>query len=349
MYPPSPVSPPQLPIGSPPPRLMSPFVLAAHRSPSHSPGPEDRTGFDLTVSCDSLPRPSKKRRVSASPERASATAYDEKTATVTKERETCPPAVPGFGECDMDLESESDSDSSDSAEADATYSSKSKSQPSSRAASSSPPAEAEAETSSPLQQRPTPPPPVSPARVRLHLECVDIMYLPTNGKLVCRVCLCVPSLFLPLSSPTDPTFQTRYLGQHQDFLWTAPRAGHGVPPRCVVGHAPHALRGGAPRGVPGRRRARPGGRPGASAPAWARDGCTAVAPASTILSAAIFCYLIIRGGTLCSPHCIFYSAPEFCICIFGASFPPTLRSCSMLCFRNMAHAIHYYDFLFSCT
>ncbi|KAJ7165638.1 hypothetical protein C8R43DRAFT_215777 [Mycena crocata] len=99
-YPPSPVSPPQLPTQSPPPRLLSPFVLAVRRSPSHTPDPEDTTGFDLTLSCDSISRPSKKRRVSRSPERtlvpaSIASHHPEDICTATKERETCPPAPAG--------------------------------------------------------------------------------------------------------------------------------------------------------------------------------------------------------------------------------------------------------------
>ncbi|KAF7324438.1 hypothetical protein MVEN_02641600 [Mycena venus] len=188
LYPPSPVSPPQLPTQSPPPRLMSPFVLAVRRSPSHTPDPEDRTGFDLTVGGDSLPRPSKKRRVSASPECALATmsSTGEATAIMTKERQTCPAA--GSGECDMDLESGSESDSSDSEATESSNSSNSGSRHSSRAASSSPPAAVES-TAAFSPKRPTPSPPASPTRVHLPLDCVDIMYLPTDGKLVCRVCL----------------------------------------------------------------------------------------------------------------------------------------------------------------
>ncbi|KAJ7711129.1 hypothetical protein B0H14DRAFT_699581 [Mycena olivaceomarginata] len=188
LYPLSPVSPPQMPTQSPPPRLLSPFVLAARRSPSRTPNPEDTTGFDLTIRADSLPRPSKKRRTSASPEPASETASGEATVIATKERQTCPPA--GFGECDMELESESESDdtSSDSEADSASTSATSHSQHSSRAASGSPPAEVPSTSS--LQKRPIP---ASPAKAHLPLEYVDIMYLPTDDKLVCRVCLLAAS------------------------------------------------------------------------------------------------------------------------------------------------------------
>lgn len=200
LYPLSPVSPPQLPTQSPPPRLLSPFVLAARRSPSHTPDPEDRTGFDLTVSCDALPRPAKKRRVSDSSEHTlvatpSPGAESGSTKQTTTERETCPPA--GFGECDMDLES--DSESGSESETDGSISSRSKSQQSSRAASSTPPTSSAppATAAAPsLKREPSPPAP-APApsdRASLDLQHVDIMYLPADGKLVCRVCLCVPCL-----------------------------------------------------------------------------------------------------------------------------------------------------------
>ncbi|KAJ7775686.1 hypothetical protein DFH07DRAFT_984711 [Mycena maculata] len=189
LYPPSPVLPPQFPTQSPPPRLLSPFVLAAHRSPSHTPDPEDRTGFDLTVACDALPRPCKKRRVSESSERTlvKTPSPGPDGAEPTKERQTCPPAAPGFGECDMDLESDSESDSGFDTDADEVTSPKSQSRASSTATSRSPPPEAK--TTPSLRSGLTPPPPVSPDNVRLDLEYVDIMYLPVDGKLVCRVCL----------------------------------------------------------------------------------------------------------------------------------------------------------------
>ncbi|KAJ6579618.1 hypothetical protein DFH09DRAFT_331915 [Mycena vulgaris] len=200
MYPPSPVSPPQMPTQSPPPRLLSPFVLAARRSPSHTPDPEDKTGFDLTVACDSLPRPSKKRRVSDSSERTlvatrSPSPHSGKDVTTTKERETCPPA-PETGECDMDLET--DSESEGESETDAGVSSKSRSQSSSRAASHSLPADVERAVKS--EPSPSPPPPASSHKACLDLEYVDIMYMPTEGKLVCRVCLCVPPSLLSFST-----------------------------------------------------------------------------------------------------------------------------------------------------
>lgn len=203
LYPPSPVSPPQFPTQSPPPRLLSPFVLAARRSPSHTPDPEDRTGFDLTVACDSLPRPGKKRRLSDSSERTlvatlSPIPRPEGDEVATKARETCPPA--GSGECDMDLESESESDSD--SDADACTSSKSQSRPSSRAESGSRPPDSNTKASSKSAPSPTPPPPASSDKVCLDLEYVDIMYLPVDGKLVCRVCLCVRCSSLPRSRLT---------------------------------------------------------------------------------------------------------------------------------------------------
>ncbi|KAJ7661473.1 hypothetical protein DFH06DRAFT_374288 [Mycena polygramma] len=214
MYPPSPVSPPQLPTQSPPPRLMSPFVLAASRSPSHTPDPEDRTDFDLTVRCDMLSRPSKKRRVSTSPERASSSVPAAGETTVTTERETHPPAH--LGECDMDLESGSDSDSSDSEGAHSNCFDVKAESSSSRATSSSPPvvAAVNAAAKPPLQQRLATPPSVSPprAKARLPLELVDIMYLPADGKLVCRVCL------LAASSSSKPTPRPARLGPIKAFL-----------------------------------------------------------------------------------------------------------------------------------
>ncbi|KAJ7196977.1 hypothetical protein GGX14DRAFT_574475 [Mycena pura] len=209
---PSTASPPSMPTQSPPPRLLSPFVLAVHRSPSHTPDPADTTEFDLTVSCESLPRPAKRRRVSNSSETTlvpslRSTPLPEGRSTPTKERETHPPA--GCGECDMDLAS--DSESSD-AESD-FHSAKSKSRASSRAASCSPAAvesstqslspppaspshiqlQAPVATSSSARLKPdsSPPPWRRPHKAHLDLQHVDIMYLPTNGKLVCRVCLLV--------------------------------------------------------------------------------------------------------------------------------------------------------------
>ncbi|KAJ6615475.1 hypothetical protein B0H10DRAFT_2040655 [Mycena sp. CBHHK59/15] len=173
LYPPSPVSPPQLPIQSPPPRLLSPFVLAARRGASLTPDPDDGTAFDLTVSCDSLPRPCKKRRVSGSP---SPHLGDD---TETKERVTCYPA--GLGECDMDLES---SESEADAEACANPST-SHSQSHSRGTSASPAIEAQLSL--------TTTPPALPTRGFLELEYVDIMYVPSGGKLLCRVCLLAPT------------------------------------------------------------------------------------------------------------------------------------------------------------
>ncbi|KAJ7155403.1 hypothetical protein C8R43DRAFT_999667 [Mycena crocata] len=183
LYPLSPVSPPQLPTQSPPPRLLSPFMLAARRNPSHTPDPEDTTGFDLTVSCDSLSRPTKKRRVSDSSECTLVPPGVEENAAkpATRDRETCPPAPVGFGECDMDLESESESDYES-----AINVSKSKSRSSLRAASSPP-----AKSQTCQNQSLTPPPSACADKVHLDVEYVDIMYLPTDGKLVCRVCLCV--------------------------------------------------------------------------------------------------------------------------------------------------------------
>ncbi|KAJ6544313.1 hypothetical protein B0H19DRAFT_299429 [Mycena capillaripes] len=239
LYPPSPVSPLQLPTQSPPPRLMSPFVLAVRRSPSHTPDPEDRTGFDLTVSCDTLPRPMKKRRVSASPERAS-TARPDGDAVVTTERETCPPA--GFGECDMDLESGSESDSSSDSEADtSSFSSGSKPRSSSRAASSSLSVVTEIAKPS-LEQRPTPPPSASPApaptpaRAHLPLEYVDIMYLPTDGKLVCRVCLLAATSNISSSKTgTGGPIKAFLPGASWDMLRTHSEEAHPDACRDVVG------------------------------------------------------------------------------------------------------------------
>ncbi|KAJ6473163.1 hypothetical protein C8R45DRAFT_408105 [Mycena sanguinolenta] len=187
LYPLSPVSPRQMPIQSPPPRLMSPFVLAVGRSPSHTPDPEDRTGFDLTISGDSLHPPSKRRRMNASlsTERTLEATSSDPTAPVTTERETCPAA--GFGECDMDLESASESSEySDAESSDSTSSQSPKpTSSSSRPVSSSPPPTIESKA--PLHRRRSTPP--SPPRLHLPLEYVDIMYQPIDGKLVCRVCL----------------------------------------------------------------------------------------------------------------------------------------------------------------
>ncbi|KAF7354632.1 hypothetical protein MSAN_01376700 [Mycena sanguinolenta] len=187
LYPLSPVSPRQMPTQSPPPRLMSPFVLAVRRGQSHTPDPEDRTGFDLTIPGDTLPPPSKKRRmdVSSSPERTLEATASDPAALVTTERETCPAA--GFGECDMNLKSAFESsDFSDTESSDPSDSASS--QPlyptscSSRPVSSSPPT---VEPKAPLHCRSSTAP--SPPKLHLPLEYVDIMYQPSDGKLVCRV------------------------------------------------------------------------------------------------------------------------------------------------------------------
>ncbi|KAF7376417.1 hypothetical protein MSAN_00057200 [Mycena sanguinolenta] len=186
LYPLSPVSPRPMPTQSPPPRLMSPFVLTVCRSPSHTPDPEDKTGFDLTIPGDSLPPPSKKRRINA-PECALEPTPGDPSAPVTTERETCPAA--GFGECDMDLESASESsECSDTECSESSNSSSSRSKATSSSfhpISSSPPPFIESKASLHCR-RPTPP---SPPRLHLPLEYVDIMYQPSDGKLVCRVCL----------------------------------------------------------------------------------------------------------------------------------------------------------------
>lgn len=173
LYPPSPVSPPQLPTQSPPPRLLSPFVLAAHHSPRHTPDPEDTTGFDLTVSCDKLPRPAKRRRVGGSSGVAlvAANTHSAADTPTTTVRETCPAAL-DTGECDMDLESESESDPEPRRPSPGPRS------PSfSRAASRSP---------SPSQSCTAQP---KPEPAILALDHVDVMYMPADGKLICRVCL----------------------------------------------------------------------------------------------------------------------------------------------------------------
>ncbi|KAJ7476875.1 hypothetical protein B0H11DRAFT_1302903 [Mycena galericulata] len=240
LYPPSPVSqsPPQLPTQSPPPRLLSPFVLAARRSPSYTPDPEDHTGFDLTVACDTLPRarPSKKRRVSDSSERTLVGTPSDDDTTPTKERETCPPA--GSGECDMDLESESESEAE--TDADARTCSKSRSQ--SRAASDSPPSEAStnANAAPPLSKSvtvpPSPPPPAAAAdKARLDLEYVDIMYLPTDGKLVCRVCLLAATTGSSKHAAGTTRIQAFVPGASWEMLRTHCEEAHPEACRDVVG------------------------------------------------------------------------------------------------------------------
>ncbi|KAJ7250435.1 hypothetical protein C8J57DRAFT_1239384 [Mycena rebaudengoi] len=171
-------SPPQLPT-SPPPRLLSPFVLAARRTPDA----EDGTAFDLTVACDELPRPGKKRRVSE-PKSFERTCVPTPSPSphlretiVTTERVTCCPV--GAGESDMDLETDSESESDGKT---SQFASQSASRSSSRYASPSPAAVVKPEFS-------TPPLPSAKPKARLDLEYVDIMYLPSGGKLLCRVCL----------------------------------------------------------------------------------------------------------------------------------------------------------------
>jgi hypothetical protein len=99
---------------------------------------------------------------------------------VTTERVTCCPA--GAGESDMDLETDSESESDGKT---SQFASQSASRSSSRYASPSPAAVVKPEFS-------TPPLPSAKPKARLDLEYVDIMYLPSGGKLLCRVCLCVP-------------------------------------------------------------------------------------------------------------------------------------------------------------
>ncbi|KAJ7124510.1 hypothetical protein C8R44DRAFT_734983 [Mycena epipterygia] len=230
----SPVSPPQLPTQSPPPRLLSPFVLAARRSPRHTPDPEDRTGFDLTVSCDAFPRPSKRRRVSGSSERTFVAGPESESTKQTTKRETCPPA--GFGECDMDLES--DSESGSESDTEGSVSSRSKSPQSSRAASSAPPASsapAAAEVQPSLKREPTPPAP-APApsdRASLDLQHIDIMYLPADGKLVCRPCLL--AVTSTSGKPAPGPIQAFGPGASWDMLRTHCEAAHPEACRDVVG------------------------------------------------------------------------------------------------------------------
>ncbi|KAJ7695865.1 hypothetical protein B0H14DRAFT_3658419 [Mycena olivaceomarginata] len=121
LYPLSPVSPPQMPTQSPPPRLLSPFVPG--RTPQSEPYPQSGGHHRL--------RPDYSRRLA-------------------------PPPV--------------------------------QEAPDERGPSGSPPAEVPSTSS--LQKRPIP---ASPAKAHLPLEYVDIMYLPTDDKLVCRVCLLAAS------------------------------------------------------------------------------------------------------------------------------------------------------------
>ncbi|KAJ7740579.1 hypothetical protein B0H16DRAFT_54687 [Mycena metata] len=72
------------------PAFSVPFVLAARRSPAHTPDPEDRTAFDLTIACDALPRPSKRRRVSDSSEDTLVGTPEETVATKTQEARDMP-------------------------------------------------------------------------------------------------------------------------------------------------------------------------------------------------------------------------------------------------------------------
>ncbi|KAF7331101.1 hypothetical protein MVEN_02450400 [Mycena venus] len=101
-------------------------------------------------------------------------------------------------------------------------------------------------------KRPTPSPPASPARVHLPLDCVDIMYLPTDGKLVCRVCL------LAVTS-SNKTNASACSGPIKAFL-------PGVPWELLRTHCeemhPEACRDVVGLGQAGVRRAPP--------PAWAR-------------------------------------------------------------------------------
>ncbi|KAJ7015767.1 hypothetical protein C8F04DRAFT_1171737, partial [Mycena alexandri] len=153
-YPLSPVSPPQLPTQSR--RRASSAPLYSRRAAARPTPLTPRTGppSDLTIACDSLPRPSKKRRVSDSSE---ATLSEETIVTKTQERETCVPA--GLGGMRHGPRSDFDSE--------AAISSGSRSRSVSRATSASPPATSSspftAATSS-VEQRPTPPPSASLAK-----------------------------------------------------------------------------------------------------------------------------------------------------------------------------------------
>ncbi|KAJ7683557.1 hypothetical protein B0H17DRAFT_31802 [Mycena rosella] len=249
-----PASPPQLPTQSPPPRLLSPFLLAARRSPSHTPDPEDTTGFDLTVACDTLPRPSKRRRTSDSSERtlvASPESDKHATTTTTTERETCPPAGESAysGECDMDLESESESESetdarsstrsqSPSRSASRSKSPRSASRAVSRSTSRSPSRAPPARVETPSEQQATPPPSAIPRRASLALEYVDIMYMPTDGKLVCRVCLLAATGSKPRAAP----IQAFVPGASWDMLRTHCEETHPEACRDVAGLGPAGVR-----------------------------------------------------------------------------------------------------------
>ncbi|KAK7053747.1 hypothetical protein R3P38DRAFT_3171086 [Favolaschia claudopus] len=237
LYPLSPISPLQLPTLSPPPRLRSPFVLAIRRSPSLSPDSHDRTEFDLTVAADSLPRPSKKRRMTSSPECTFVSPCCDASVSMTKQRETCPPA--SSGECDMDLESDSECDSGNA-------SSSSSSLHPSRAPSCSPPLEFASRTSTEKAPAPT--------RARsLPLEYVDIMYLPTNGKLVCRVCLLAAG---NVSARNSLPIKAFLPGASWDMLRTHSEESHPEACQDVVGLGPAGVQelrrrlGLGPRGSP---------------------------------------------------------------------------------------------------
>ncbi|KAJ7623570.1 hypothetical protein FB45DRAFT_1031489 [Roridomyces roridus] len=232
--PPTPISPQQLPTQSPPPRLLSPFVLAVRRSPPRTPDPEDRTTFDLTVGCDELPLPrvSKRRRVSESEESERTLVVTPEPEVVTKVRETCPPAPPGFelGECDMDLETDS--------EAGSECDTRSSFSPKLRPASNSPPRLLPQSTrASPML---TPPPSAPLEKARLDLGYVDIMYLPTNGKLVCRVCL------LAASSKSNKSgtgaIQAFIPGASWEMLRIHCEEAHPEACRDVVGLGPQGVR-----------------------------------------------------------------------------------------------------------
>ncbi|KAF7300982.1 hypothetical protein MIND_00661300 [Mycena indigotica] len=160
---------------SPPPRLLSPFILAAGRNRSGSP---DGTHFDLTITGDALPRPAKRRRVSPEP------AIPVSEFPESFLRDTHPPYNPhaSDGECDMDLETDVESDGELTA-----CSSFSVSKPTSTVVS--PP------VARPSIQQPIPIAQPRNCRRSSHLgiEHVDIMYWPTEGKLVCRACVLTPS------------------------------------------------------------------------------------------------------------------------------------------------------------
>lgn len=216
---PSPVSSP-LPLSRSPPhvpelQLPVPAQQKRGRSQPLSELPADLTGFDLTVLAplppteeiveEGLPL-AKRRRVSGGSEMSDRTVVEEEdnragtpssaasssSATSSRSRRRRRRrSVESQVECNMEMESDTDTDVVSGEEEGSAVEKENSSKCLERTTPSPSPRITYEEDASTRSRLPTPTP------THLDLEHVDIMYIPVQGRLVCRVCLYVllPSVF----------------------------------------------------------------------------------------------------------------------------------------------------------